>query len=96
MKARKQFIVVAYDITKAKQRNKVSEVLEQYGKRVNLSVFECMLTASQLRKLRSKIAGYLNPKTDKVIYYPLCIECFSKIVYDPPEKVESHDVVSVV
>lgn len=96
MKARKQFIVVAYDITKTKQRNKVSEVLEQYGKRVNLSVFECMLTVSQLRKLRVKITGCLNPKTDKVIYYPLCIECFSKIVYDPPAKVETHDVVSVV
>lgn len=63
---------------------------------MNLSVFECMLTASQLRKLRAEIAGYLNPKTDKVIYYPLCIECFSQIVYDPPVKLEAHDVVSVV
>lgn len=86
MKARKLFVVVAYDIAKTKSRNKVADLLSQYGKRMNLSVFECMLTVSQLRKLKVEVHKHLNPKKDQVIYYTLCMDCFSKIVYDPPER----------
>lgn len=96
MKARKLFVVVAYDIAKTKSRNKVADLLSQYGKRMNLSVFECMLSASQLKKLKTDVHKYLNPKKDQVIYYTLCMDCFSKIIYDPQEREESEEVVTVV
>lgn len=96
MKARKLFVVVAYDIAKTKSRTKVAELLAQYGKRMNLSVFECMLTASQLRKLKVEVHKHLNPKKDHVIYYTLCMDCFSKIVNDPPERGEPASTVTVV
>lgn len=96
MKARKLFVVVAYDITRTKNRNMVVDLLSQYGKRRNLSVFECMLTASQWKKLRVDIHKHLNPKKDNVIYYTLCMDCFSKIIYDPPKREVQETTVAVV
>ena len=96
MKARKLFVVVAYDIAKTKNRNKVAELLSQYGKRMNLSVFECMISVSQLKKLKTDVHKYINPQKDQVIYYMLCMDCFSKIDYDPQEKGMPGSTVTVV
>ena len=48
MKARKTLCVVAYDISDDKRRLKVVKILEKSGIRINYSVFECMLTRTQL------------------------------------------------
>ena len=57
MKATKKFVVVAYDITATKRRNKVVSILEKYGIRSNKSVFECMLTENQLAKVIESIGS---------------------------------------
>ena len=42
------FVLVAYDISSTRRRNKIAKVLSRYGDRVNLSVFECEFkTAAQ-------------------------------------------------
>lgn len=81
MLMRKMFYVIAYDVTNDKRRNRVSQLLEKYGVRVNYSVFECMLAASELDKLKKAVMDEINSKTDSVIYYPICSECYSKVVY---------------
>ena len=86
MKARKRFVVIAYDITKTRTRNRVVKKVLKYGGRINLSVFECMLTDSQLRRLQDEIAGLLDTATDQIAYYTLCVDCFSKILYQPEHK----------
>lgn len=86
MRARKRFVVIAYDVTKTKIRNKVVKLVLKYGGRVNLSVFECMLTDSQLEKLEEAISKLIDPKTDQMAYYTLCVDCFTKIVYQPERK----------
>ena len=86
MRARKRFVVIAYDITKTKKRNKVVKQILKYGGRVNLSVFECLLTDSQLSKLKDEIAKLIDSKTDQIAYYTLCVDCFTKIVYQPVRK----------
>lgn len=86
MKARKKFVVIAYDITSDKRRRKVENAVKKYGGRVNLSVFECMLTESQLGKLKEDILKIVNSKTDQVAYYILCMDCFAYIVYQPERK----------
>lgn len=86
MKARKRFVVIAYDITKTKTRNSVVKKVLRYGGRINLSVFECMLTDSQLKRLQEEIAGLIDPTTDQIAYYVLCVDCFSKILYQPEHK----------
>jgi len=83
MRAKKLFIVIAYDVTKTKKRNKIAKLLELYGSRVNLSVFECMLTKARFEKLKNQIEIHIDPKTDSVLYYTLCVDCFTKIEMYP-------------
>ena len=86
MRARKKYVVIAYDISQNKRRRKVEKAVKKYGGRVNLSVFECMLTESQLGKLQGEIEKALDLKTDQVAYYTLCMDCFSAIVYQPERR----------
>jgi len=78
MKAKKTFIVVAYDISKTRRRTKVSKILEKYGQRINKSVFECMLTKDEYEKLKVQILPLIEKKTDTIAFYTICLECFSK------------------
>lgn len=83
MKASKSFIVIAYDITDDRRRYRVVKALKQYGIAVNMSVYECMLTKCQLEKLKSKLESIINKGNDKIVYYPICLDCFAKITYQP-------------
>lgn len=94
-KAKRIFCVVAYDVQDDKLRGKVVKTLEKYGARVNLSVFECMFTTAQFFKVKESIGKQINSKSDTVIYYPVCVECFSKIVYQPERKLKIESVVVV-
>lgn len=65
------FYVVAYDIRDDKRRKQVSDVLEGYGKRVQYSVFECVLTSAKFDELRSKLGKKIKLSEDSVRFYPL-------------------------
>lgn len=83
MRASKAFIVIAYDISETKRRNKVAKLLRQYGSPINLSVFECMVTEAQLINFRESIYKLIDSKQDKVVYYRMCLNCYTKITYQP-------------
>jgi CRISPR-associated protein Cas2 len=74
----KQFLVVAYDISDDKRRNKIAKTLEKYGLRCNESVFECVLTESNAMKLRTKLEKLIHAKDDSVLIYYLCKPCVVK------------------
>ena len=95
MKARKSFIVIAYDISDNRRRYRVTKALKQYGTAINMSVFECMLTDSQFEKLRIKLEKLINSESDKIVYYPICLHCFTKIVYQP-EKINRNASITTV
>jgi CRISPR-associated protein Cas2 len=73
---RKKFTIIAYDITRDNKRVKVAALLEQYGTRRNKSVFECMVTESQLKRITTGITKLINPKTDTVLIYRVCLSCY--------------------
>lgn len=62
------------------------KALEKYGKRINYSVYECMLTPSQEVKLLKQLEKLVVKGKDQVAAYRLCIECFTKITYFPGRK----------
>jgi len=95
VKARKKFLIIAYDIADTNKRTKVATMLESYGTRINLSVFECMLTASQFSKLRFKIEDLIDTETDQVVYYTICLKCYTKVI-KYPEKNPEIDIIKVV
>lgn len=75
------FYLVAYDITDDQRRTKVAKILEDFGDRVQYSVFEMELERSeQLDEMRSRLEQVLDPQTDGVRIYLLCQGCRAKIV----------------
>lgn len=63
--------LICYDVVDDYRRNKISQVLEGYGLRVQWSVFECELTKKQCQTLQSKLTRYLNEGEDQVRFYPV-------------------------
>lgn len=93
MKAKKVFCVIAYDIADDRRRCRVNKVVEKYGVRINFSVYECMLTLKQMETIQAKIEKLINRKEDTVVYYPICINCFTKIVYQPENRALARSVL---
>ena len=69
------FYVITYDIPENRPRTKLANLLEDYGKRVQYSVFEIWLTATQMRELYRKIDALLAEEPGQVRFYRLCADC---------------------
>lgn len=95
IRAKKKFVVIAYDVTSTKRRNKVVKILEKAGSRINYSVFECMLTDLQFKRIRDDIAKVIDINEDRIVYYPICLKCYSKLIYQLPQPT-SFDIVKAV
>lgn len=65
------FYIVTYDIPCDKRRKKVADLLEGYGQRVQLSVFECVLTPKQYEELQHRLRKRVKLAEDSVRFYPL-------------------------
>ena len=76
---KRKFVVVAYDIASNRRRKKVSDRLCRDGNRVNLSVFEVLVTQSDFKRLQADINNLIKAGTDTVIYYPMCLDCIARI-----------------
>jgi CRISPR-associated protein Cas2 len=74
----KQFVVVAYDISDDRRRQKIAKALMQYGLRCNESVFECLLTDSKLLKMKQQLMKIVDEKKDSILFYYLCMPCVMK------------------
>lgn len=65
------FYVITYDIPCDKRRRKVANLLEGYGKRVQYSVFECVLTTEKYVELKRRLKPRIKIEEDSVRLYPL-------------------------
>jgi CRISPR-associated protein Cas2 len=68
-------LVVAYDITNDRRRERLAQLLADFGVRVQYSVFECALTESQETELLRLIPKRIDQAEDAVTVYPLCRRC---------------------
>jgi len=73
------FIVVAYDISDDRRRTRLHKRLKGYGKAVQYSVFECIVSEQGLRKLKQTVLETIKRDEDLVRYYSLCQSCCAKI-----------------
>ncbi|GIV99953.1 CRISPR-associated endonuclease Cas2 [Roseiflexus sp.] len=69
-------VVITYDVnteTEAGRRrlHKVARVCQNYGQRVQKSVFECLVDAAQLRQLQFRLEQIIDKETDSIRYYCL-------------------------
>ncbi|MCM3748406.1 CRISPR-associated endonuclease Cas2 [Paenibacillus pasadenensis] len=69
-------VIITYDVstlTAAGQSRlrKVSKLCQNYGQRVQNSVFECLVDAAQWADLRHKLVQLIDPKEDSLRFYQL-------------------------
>lgn len=67
-------VLITYDVdtiseTGAKRLRKVAKVCQDYGHRVQNSVFECRLTEAQFVLVKNKIEKIINMELDNVRFY---------------------------
>jgi len=89
-------IIVSYDFTNNKKRTKFSKFLEQYGKRIQYSVFKIKNSNRVLNNIIAEIElrykkGFKD--CDSVIVYKICEGCQNKISYYGNAKNETEKVV---
>ena len=71
--------MAAYDICHHRRLRRVAKVLEDYGRRVQKSVFEMNVGPVGFRELRRRVERELDPREDGVKYYPLCGSCLGRV-----------------
>jgi CRISPR-associated protein Cas2 len=72
-------VVVAYDISDDKERQKVADLLEMVLPRVQYSVFEGDVPKEVLAKTVQKAITHLDSETDSLRVYHLCAKCADKV-----------------
>lgn len=77
-------ILVTYDVetkTSAGQKRlrKVAKVCENYGLRVQNSVFECIVDATQFKQLKLTLLATIDDKLDSLRFYQLGNNYKSKV-----------------
>lgn len=65
----KQFIVISYDISDDRRRTRVAKALEDFGRRVQYSVFECQLLPAEFAKLKKRLKPYVHDAQDTIRFY---------------------------
>ena len=67
-------VLIAYDIadtetTGASRLRRLADVCEQYGQRVQFSVFECRLSKARLARLVGEVEDIIDRDRDSVLVY---------------------------
>jgi len=61
------------------KRLKLAKLLQDYGRRVQKSVFECLIDDRRFLVLKQEIEKIIDLEADSVRYYILCQRCVSNI-----------------
>ena len=63
--------LVCYDICDDKRLKKVFKTMRNYGDHLQYSVFECQMTATDLVRCRTDLAGIIKHSEDQVLFVNL-------------------------
>ena len=89
-------IVVSYDVPSDRRRTRLAHALKDFGVRVQFSVFECLLEADQVDRLRRRVLQPIDPGEDSVRLYRFCLDCRSKVEIHGQGKVTEEPEVGVL
>ena len=69
-------VLITYDVSTLtpagqKRLRKVAKICQNYGQRVQNSVFECVLDAAKLLVVKDKLLSAINPNEDSLRFYTL-------------------------
>ncbi len=83
--------IVSFDVTDKRRLRAVSKTLEDFGKRVQYSVFECHLDKTEHQALQKKLAELIDSEADHVRYYSLCPKDQKAILIDGKGQISPDD-----
>lgn len=72
--------IVAYDIPDDRRRRRLADALENFGDRVQYSVFEVITEGDEADLIRTRVEDIIDIDEDSVRFYPLCELCAGKVV----------------
>jgi CRISPR-associated protein Cas2 len=67
--------IVAYDIADPRRLVRVARVCEDFGVRVQYSVFECRLEADRFEEFWIALQLEIDPDEDRLVAYKVCAAC---------------------
>ena len=70
--------LVAYDIAQEKRLNAVARVCEDFGIRIQKSLFVCNLGSADFVRLWQRLAALIDDEEDRIVDYPICETCWRK------------------
>ena len=78
------FLLITYDVSTEtaegrRRLRKVAKTCQDYGQRVQNSVFECIADAGQALKIKNKLIKLIDPEEDSLRFYTLGNEYKSKV-----------------
>ncbi len=73
------FYVVTYDIPDTPRRTRLAKVLKDFGERVQLSVFECILNDRLFEQMVRRIGETIVEDEDRVRVYQVCEGCRKEV-----------------
>lgn len=73
------YVLVSYDIVDDKVRTRVMKLLKNYGRRVQLSVYECEVDEAQYGRMKAAVEEHIDKRLDRVRYYTLCKTCLRNV-----------------
>ena len=93
--SRQMLTLIAYDIANPKRLSRVAKHCEDYGLRIQYSVFECRLEADAFNRFWLGLNNLINPAEDRVTAYKVCASC-AKDIHDAGVQTHSQKVVAYV
>jgi len=72
------YYLIAYDITEDQRRNKVMNILKNYGNRIQKSVFECVLEDKEFSQIMEVLDSLIDKGEDSIVVCTLCRSCKAK------------------
>ncbi len=89
-------IIVAYDFSSNKRRQKFSKFLSQYGERIQYSVFRIKNSQRLLDIIITEVENEYKSKfkkTDNILIFQICSKCEKNILRYGSASYEDKDVI---
>lgn len=91
------FYLVCYDIVDNRDRYQVVKIMQNYGVRVQKSVFECPgLNERQFITMKHALESRIDHTCDSVRYYGLCRGCLRQVAYSGIESATLQDGFRII
>jgi len=90
------FLVVSYDVPDNRRRTRIANVCEDFGVRVQKSVFECILSERELATMCGRLLAAYDESEDSIRIYRFCQACEGRIqVYGVGDVTQDEEVFVV-